>query len=633
MPRSKPQLPPMCNYGSSCNRKGCVYRHPAKNEKKTPIEKSSVICVHFVSGTCSFGSKCANRHPGKDEAQKFREQCAKIECKFGPKCENAACLYRHDGRGYQPQQICIQLSKKDTSQDMWWQKEFNEDQCDPISLEPLCELTYPPFELGGHYFDGVVLATYVVSTSSFVNPMTREQMTRVQCRALDEYLQENDLLLASKSPKVTEAFDLSQRTNQGGQVDNSLQREATTLLHSLFGFESYRDQSASEERYIQEEDNFLDEREVTTGQTLAAAWDSLYLDSNEHYYTIDSIEDSRHNEAKVGDNTPIFDASTHDDIFPSLRKNSTELSAQAPEWQQFKQNIPTFAEAAAKPAIPNTINTKFVKKKQRPPVKIPQDAWVQFRDARIFGIRDPLERYAAVAALQTRPDVLDLHFQSTRTAPLVLDQVLDEALKARGQLWLVTGSGHHVPRGTHQLCHGVLHSTVLNYLEDNGYDFAIAKDNAGHAGAFLIYGHLRTYEDEQMSMIKQQKEINYIRPESQESPSFYQQHNYNNSYNMMSNVEQATTLEPSSFLVPPSPPPLPFDDQGPYFSWRATEDTAATSRQLQNLRANAAVAPPPTSRKNSSVSSSSPPTVGTSPFYYGTTTLGLPSPPTGGRYF
>ena len=54
--------------------------------------------------------------------------------------------------------------------DKWWR---TSTEVDPISLEPLSELDYPPFELGPHLFDGRVLAFYLVSTGTFLNPALR----------------------------------------------------------------------------------------------------------------------------------------------------------------------------------------------------------------------------------------------------------------------------------------------------------------------------------------------------------------------------------------------------------------------------------------------------------------------------
>ena len=84
-------------------------------------------------------------------------------------------------------------------------------------------------------------------------------------------------------------------------------------------------------------------------------------------------------------------------------------------------------------------------------VKVPREIWVPLRNARVFEVQDPLERYRMVAANHDRRDVVDLHFQSSRTAPVVLQHVLDTAIRANPSgVWVVTGSGHHAPRNSHQ---------------------------------------------------------------------------------------------------------------------------------------------------------------------------------------
>jgi|AntAceMinimDraft_1070359.scaffolds.fasta_scaffold225844_1 hypothetical protein len=73
----------------------------------------------------------------------------------------------------------------------WWS---TLEGCDPISQEPLQDLPYPPFELGGaaarkgggkgkpqhgtpaasgQFFDARLLANYMVSTGRFECPITR----------------------------------------------------------------------------------------------------------------------------------------------------------------------------------------------------------------------------------------------------------------------------------------------------------------------------------------------------------------------------------------------------------------------------------------------------------------------------
>ncbi|EJK46364.1 hypothetical protein THAOC_34968 [Thalassiosira oceanica] len=144
-----------------------------------------------------------------------------------------------------------------------WKKSIPEESVDPISLEPLCELEYPPFaivadglpytpvfpgdwppadpadetseeegrelailrsqwgealpkfksEESGDYkplterrfnlFDGQILAFYLVSTLQFIDPYNRRDLTREELRALDAYLSRHGL----KRAGVVEAYD------------------------------------------------------------------------------------------------------------------------------------------------------------------------------------------------------------------------------------------------------------------------------------------------------------------------------------------------------------------------------------------------------------------------------------------
>jgi hypothetical protein len=62
----------------------------------------------------------------------------------------------------------------------WWRG--LPDDC-PIPLESIASLPYPPFNLGtdeshATYFDGFVLANYLVSTGSFIHPISRRELPR-----------------------------------------------------------------------------------------------------------------------------------------------------------------------------------------------------------------------------------------------------------------------------------------------------------------------------------------------------------------------------------------------------------------------------------------------------------------------
>lgn len=66
-----------------------------------------------------------------------------------------------------------------------------------------------------------------------------------------------------------------------------------------------------------------------------------------------------------------------------------------------------------------------------PTVRIPQDLWNpnENRDSAVFHIADPIERYHQVSLMNRREDIIDLHFQSTKTFGVVLDQILPSKLQ------------------------------------------------------------------------------------------------------------------------------------------------------------------------------------------------------------
>jgi len=127
-----------------------------------------------------------------------------------------------------------------------------------------------------------------------------------------------------------------------------------------------------------------------------------------------------------------------------------------------------------------------------PTVRIPQDLWNvhENRDASAFYIADPMERYRQVSLAngsQRRDDVIDLHFQSTKTFAVVLESVLPSKLSSNPEgVWVVTGTGHHVGSKTHQKGGGALERAVLQWLQEQGYSLARGKDRNGLGGALLV---------------------------------------------------------------------------------------------------------------------------------------------------
>jgi hypothetical protein len=120
-----------------------------------------------------------------------------------------------------------------------------------------------------------------------------------------------------------------------------------------------------------------------------------------------------------------------------------------------------------------------------PSVKIPDCVWRSYPDnisSEAFGIENPIERFAYVnSKAKPAPSivdnegcfVLDLHFQSTKTVQVVLNQIFPQCIKylssdfgtTGNNIWLITGAGSSVPKG-HQARGGVLYDFVLTAVVD-----------------------------------------------------------------------------------------------------------------------------------------------------------------------
>jgi hypothetical protein len=124
--------------------------------------------------------------------------------------------------------------------------------------------------------------------------------------------------------------------------------------------------------------------------------------------------------------------------------------------------------------------------------------WQPHRDPSAFGISDPLERYYAVASTwkeRAMTNVMDLHYQSLQTFPVVLETLLPEKLPAAtedGGVWIITGTGHHVAERGHQKRNvSTLEGAVWEYLlyhypPEEGYRIAPGRDRNGQGGALFL---------------------------------------------------------------------------------------------------------------------------------------------------
>mmetsp|Transcript_21858 Transcript_21858/g.41344 ORF Transcript_21858/g.41344 Transcript_21858/m.41344 type:complete len:488 (-) Transcript_21858:70-1533(-) len=180
---------------------------------------------------------------------------------------------------------------------------------------------------------------------------------------------------------------------------------------------------------------------------------------------------------------------------PPLSSTPTTTSTSNTQGSIWSRTSSTsFAQVASQGGPPDSafpslsLTSKMTTLKNIRRVDIPQDLWNahENREAAVFYIADPLERYHAVSSTVRRQNVIDLHFQSTKTFSVVLQSILPSKLADHSEVWIVTGTGHHVGSRTHQKGGGALENVVVDWLTEHGYKFARGRDRNGLGGALLV---------------------------------------------------------------------------------------------------------------------------------------------------
>jgi hypothetical protein len=245
--------------------------------------------------------------------------------------------------------------------------------------------------------------------------------------------------------------------------------------------------STSEQQY-----QHLQDRYNETGEAVA-----IY-GSNEHDTSISTTYPGYAYSASSGVHNIVGDYGT---IPPGLTQSWQQIPSAA-DTSSVSNSYPSsgdfpssFANVASKGSVmsPPPTNVRHLNNTTRnsstnTTVRIPQDLWNphENRDSSVFFVADPLERYTKVAATVGRRDVIDLHFQSMNTFGVVLTSILPSKLSEWDEIWIVTGTGHHVGKKTHQKGGGALEGAVIQWLADEGYNFFRGKDRNGLGGALLV---------------------------------------------------------------------------------------------------------------------------------------------------
>ena len=98
----------------------------------------------------------------------------------------------------------------------------------------------PALRAQAHLFDGRVLA-FTWSAGTFLNPMSRDELSIDDCTALDAYLAQNNLDPARVADALRLQKALTVDTGRDDSAAQQQQRQATAVLHGLFGFARYGD--------------------------------------------------------------------------------------------------------------------------------------------------------------------------------------------------------------------------------------------------------------------------------------------------------------------------------------------------------------------------------------------------------
>jgi len=405
----------MCTYGAGCTRPNCIYRHPPKGV----VPKTETICVAYLAGFCQFGERCTNIHPPDEEAETLRTKYARKVCEWGVECRNKLCLYQHPQRDDEDQVV---------------------DMLTRVRLHPGSD---SPGKEG------------VAGMPSLPGGVWQEDLC------------DPGLLIAAAQEGQLD--DLSELENP--DVDGS---ESWVYTSGLAGDVLCMQCGADSEGCIDENDGcFYCER----------CWDAFELQSDAAIHRCAS--DAGSSAAFKGeDDHPGARAAALPAALPYAPSGPwASVANRAASSTRSTRKMPKRANG------PDSDSVSYVGPSRE--VVTPSEVYVHHADDSPFSITDPMARFDAVNApyrarnvfiplmfgdndeLKRRHGtfaggaVLDLHFQSTSTAPQVLDVKLPELLRYHDEVWIVTGVGIHVPKGSHQRRGGVLRSTVEDHLAYN----------------------------------------------------------------------------------------------------------------------------------------------------------------------
>ena len=461
---------PICDYGAACTRKGCVYRHPPKTAAPPEAEE---VCKPFLAGSCQFGSCCRNFHPPPDEVGAWCRKYATTACRYGEDCRNQSCLFWHPWSALDTATASAE-KRVDSDGCSYTRQEFEDCYGGDWEAHWMAAAAYDPKIL---VFDGV--------SSNGTVPASKSNIA--------------DAREPSHPDAAAAASAASAAYIPCPETDEDLCHHVVGLVLDEFddeivvprGFENLPLFPTGQQQNLPL---------FPTGQqqhsTAPAEWQPREPPPTLQWQQQDLPQYRYRTEYQPAPNSwaavAVAAASGPGVAMPP--------SAGAASWT---------APAHSAGAGAGTSALQYI--------RIPEVLWlpeVSRVDApSAFRIQNPLARFEVVNAphvqraathslplsLLTREaagalgraptaKVLDLHYQSVRTVHTILEQMLPMSLASHAEVWLITGTGHHTAKHSHQRAQvgGVLRSAVEELLQQYEYEYYPGKDRAGHSGAFLV---------------------------------------------------------------------------------------------------------------------------------------------------
>mmetsp|Transcript_9512 Transcript_9512/g.20627 ORF Transcript_9512/g.20627 Transcript_9512/m.20627 type:complete len:577 (-) Transcript_9512:99-1829(-) len=544
--RRKQQVP-KCAYGSACTRKGCAYRHPSASEaayESYHEDPRSQICKPFLAGLCSYGHKCMNRHPAQDEADAVRATYKEKSCSYGDDCQTEGCLYWH------PWEAAAAAEERAVS----------EQHADYETMGEICTLVGGLQLGGGSAVaDGGIPGyeewlslncpspptmdeNYVYNIWHYPGSGMQRNPWEVYCLMFPQNYDgmgsngANHLNVASQSWEPTSlANNPIHAAPQAWEPSNNMMMNHEQEEDPKTFQEWKKKGQPYPSWFCSDLDPWYDDEGVR--RSLEEVYDVLYGENAEEKFAEEHQAQQVANDptpaelaALIATNDPQISGSS-----PAVQSSTTmggwaSIAAQRAPVQNL--SVPS-ANNDASPNIghPGTAVGEITANvdPKRKTVVIPKEVWLPTTaNSDCFHLfPNPIERFNAVnqhhksylasvtipkcfedsgGSTPTNRDksrntggrvaLLDVHFQSGKTITPVLNRFLNPALKRNDEVWVVTGSGHHVMVG-HQRREGggVLFNAVKRYLEDReaemALEFRIGKDTSGgknksSGGAFLV---------------------------------------------------------------------------------------------------------------------------------------------------